>query len=217
LTPDTKYSHIIWDWNGTLLDDLQLCLNVINTLLSKRQLPKVSKEEYLDIFGFPVIDYYRKLGFDFSMEPFETISTEFIDAYEKGRPDCRLMPGAWDTLYQISLAGLTQSILSASKQDHLNKAISDYGLNDLFCSINGLDNHHAAGKVEIARSFMFSAKVDPKRTILIGDTIHDAEIASELGIDCWLIPNGHQSRNRLSSSNYPLIDSLPLVKKTIIS
>jgi phosphoglycolate phosphatase-like HAD superfamily hydrolase/membrane protease YdiL (CAAX protease family) len=215
--PPTQYSHIIWDWNGTLLDDLQLCLRVINTILSKRNLPKVSKEKYLDIFGFPVIDYYQKLGFDFSKEPFENISTEFIDAYESGRPDCPLMPGVWDTLNIISSLGITQSILSASKKDHLNKAIRDYGLEGLFCSISGLDNHHAAGKAGIARSFMSETDLDPKRTILIGDTIHDAEIAHEINIDCWLIPNGHQSRQRLSQLNLPLVNSLINVKDLITS
>ena len=215
--PGLKYSHIIWDWNGTLLDDLQLCLRVINSLLTKRHLPKVSKDRYLEIFGFPVIEYYQKLGFDFSNEPFEQISTEFIQAYEKGRPDCPLMPGVWDTLNGIASAGITQSILSASRQDHLDQAISDHGLEGLFCAINGLDNHHAAGKVDIAISFISESNLDRKRVLLIGDTVHDAEIAKELKIDCWLIPNGHQSRQRLSLHKLPLINSLTEVKELVIT
>ena len=217
--PDISYpyTHIIWDWNGTLLDDIQLCLRVINTLLSKRDLPTVSKNRYLEIFGFPVQDYYQKLGFDFSQEPFETISTEFITAYEAGRSNCPLMPDAWNILDSISKMGIAQSILSASKKDYLDEAVLDYGLEGIFCAVQGLDNHHAAGKAEIAQSFMTESDLDPKRVLLIGDTIHDGEIAREIGVDCWLIPNGHQSRHRLSSLNLPLLRSLVQVEKLISS
>ncbi len=202
------YAHIIWDWNGTLLDDLNLCLEIINNLLSKNHLPPVSLANYLGIFGFPVRNYYQNIGFDFKKESFEVISTEFITAYEKGRPNCLLMLGARETLEWFLSAGYTQSILSASKQTYLNDAVLDYGIKDYFISINGLDNHHATGKFDLAKEFMTAQDLEPNTILLIGDTLHDAEIAGSLGIDCWLIPNGHQSRQRLESAGVPILDSL---------
>ena len=202
------YAHIIWDWNGTLLDDLNLCLKIINNLLSKKHLPPVSLANYLDIFGFPVRDYYQKIGFDFEKESFEVISTDFITAYEKGRPDCNLMPGTLQTLELLTFSGYTHSILSASKQAYLNKAVLDYGIEDYFISINGLDNHHAAGKFDLGKEFMTAQDLNPSSVLLVGDTLHDAEIATSLGVDCWLISNGHQSRQRLESAGVPILDSL---------
>jgi phosphoglycolate phosphatase len=202
------YAHIIWDWNGTLLDDLNLCLEIINNLLSKNHLPAVSRDNYLAIFGFPVQDYYQNIGFDFEKESFEFVSTEFISAYEKGRPNCLLMSGAQETLEWFLSSGYTQSILSASKQAYLNKAVLDYGIKDYFISINGLDNHHAAGKFDLAKEFMIDQDLAPNTILLIGDTLHDAEIAASLGVDCWLIPNGHQGRQRLESAGVPILDSL---------
>lgn len=202
------YAHIIWDWNGTLLDDLHLCLKIINNLISKNHLPPVSLANYLDIFGFPVRDYYQNIGFDFEKEPFEVISTEFITAYEKGRPDCLLMPGTLETLELLTSIGYTHSILSASKQSYLNKAVLDYGIEDYFISINGLDNHHAAGKFDLAKEFMTAQYLNPSSVLLVGDTLHDAEIAVSLGVDCWLISNGHQSHQRLESAGVPILTSL---------
>lgn len=202
------YAHIIWDWNGTLLDDLNLCLEIINNLLSKNHLPAVSRDNYLAIFGFPVQDYYQNIGFDFEKESFEVVSTEFISAYEKGRPNCLLMSGAQETLEWFLSSGYTQSILSASKQAYLNKAVLDYGIKDYFISINGLDNHHAAGKFDLAKEFMIDQNLASNTILLIGDTLHDAEIAASLGVDCWLIPNGHQDRQRLESAGVPILDSL---------
>ncbi len=202
------FKHVIWDWNGTLLDDLDLCISIINPMLQKRGLKPVSRAQYLDIFNFPVQDYYLKIGFDFEVEPFEIVSTEFITAYETGRPDCQLMDDARETLEIIHNSGRTQSILSASKSSYLNQAVVDYDIKKYFNAINGLDNHHAAGKVSLARSYMKTAGHNSGEVLLIGDTIHDADIANEIGVKFILIPNGHQNRNRLATAGGTLIDRL---------
>ena len=102
-----NYQHIIWDWNGTLLDDVSFCVEIINGLLSKRQLPEISREYYRGVFTFPVQKYYEKIGFDFSVEPWENVSTEFITRYEALRRRCSLMPGVIQTLGCITENGLT--------------------------------------------------------------------------------------------------------------
>ena len=57
--------HIVWDWNGTLLDDLWLSIKAINIVLKRHNLPQVNDKKYLNLFIFPVIEYYKKLGFNF--------------------------------------------------------------------------------------------------------------------------------------------------------
>ena len=204
----TAYDHILWDWNGTLLDDLDLCLDVINQLLQARDLPAVSRTKYREIFGFPVIDYYRQLGFDFSREPFEKVSTEFILRYEAGRSGCPLMPAAVPVLRKMRELGYTQSVLSASRADYLTRAVAAYNLDDYFHSLNGLDNHHAAGKIERGARLLRSQNLQPDSLLLIGDTLHDAEVAAALDLDCLLIAAGHHSRARLDRAGVPVLNSL---------
>jgi phosphoglycolate phosphatase len=202
------YSHLLWDWNGTLLDDLDLCLGVINRMLEDRELTALSREAYRAVFGFPVIDYYRKVGFNFEREPWEEVSTEFITAYESGRPACPLHPETQSTLETLSLNGYTQSILSASKAEYLARAVRDYGLEPFFLGWAGLKDHHARSKVEVGKRHLQDLSIDPTTTLMIGDTLHDAEVAEALGVDCWLISRGHQSRARLEHSGVPVLDSL---------
>jgi phosphoglycolate phosphatase-like HAD superfamily hydrolase/membrane protease YdiL (CAAX protease family) len=209
--------HIIWDWNGTLLDDLNLCLACINGLLIKRGLDPVNRSTYLDIFGFPVKDYYQKLRFDFSKETFEAISTEFMACYEAGRGDCSLMDGAIELLETLKVRGISQSILSASKISYLEKAVSDYHIKDYFNLVDGLDNHHAAGKLSLARTHLEKLALPQESILLIGDTLHDAEIAHELGLQCCVIPNGHHSRQRLEKSPAFLVNSLGDLLDFIVS
>ena len=78
----TQVRHVIWDWNGTLLDDAWLCREIMNGQLRKRGLPTLRAERYEAIFDFPVEGYYRKVGFDWKKESFEEAGTEFIVEYE---------------------------------------------------------------------------------------------------------------------------------------
>ena len=82
-----KYKHIIWDWNGTLLDDAWLCREIMNEQLDEQNLPQISMQHYADIFRFPVKDYYKAVGFDFEKTSFETLSDAFIEQYEKQKKE----------------------------------------------------------------------------------------------------------------------------------
>ncbi|MFA5815041.1 MAG: hypothetical protein WC865_05425 [Bacteroidales bacterium] len=83
-----SYRHIIWDWNGTLLDDKWLCIESICTLLLDRNLPPIDEEKYARIFRFPVKEYYQEAGFDFIHEPFEVPAMEFIRIYDSRKKEC---------------------------------------------------------------------------------------------------------------------------------
>ncbi len=87
---NTKYNHIIWDWNGTLMNDTWLCVEVLNSILQSRQMPSVSRESYRAQFDFPVIEYYERLGFDLVTEAFEDLSVEFNNEYDRRREECLL-------------------------------------------------------------------------------------------------------------------------------
>ena len=93
-----EYRHIIWDWNGTLLDDVWLGVASVNVLLERRGQPTLTIESYRRHFDFPVRDYYERVGFDFETEPFEEAAVEFIAEYEARRAECRLHDDAEDTL-----------------------------------------------------------------------------------------------------------------------
>lgn len=201
------YKHIIWDWNGTLFDDAWLCLEVINGLLESRRLSPVTADHYQAVFGFPVIDYYRQVGFNFDHEPFEVVSTAFIQGYEAKRNECQLRTGTFDALKRTTAHGLSQSILSASQQSSLSQIVTQLGLADFFVRVWGIDNHHAHGKVEIGQRWVAEIEVEPAEILLVGDTTHDYEVAQAMGVDCWLMPSGHQSPARLAACGVPVVDS----------
>lgn len=204
----TAYRHIIWDWNGTLLDDLDLSISVMNALLAQRRLPLLDRVRYHTLFDFPVRAYYEKLGFDPVADPFERLSTEFITGYDARRLEAALHAQVVETLAAIRAANLGQSILSAYRQETLHEIVAHHGLTAHFTHIAGLDNIHAASKVALGRELVAKIEAAPKEILLIGDTLHDLEVARELGVDCVLIAAGHHPAERLRRSGAAVYDTL---------
>ena len=203
-----EYAWVVWDWNGTLLDDAWLCRDCINLLLHKRGLPLLSPHRYMEIFDFPIIEYYRRAGFDFDREPFEKLGLEFIEDYHVRRPECRLQEGAVDMLASLDARGIAQAVLSASEHTSLEHALSHFGIRGRFRRVLGIEDHYAAGKEGQGRRLMEELRPDPARVLLVGDTRHDHEVAAAMGVDCALIVSGNHTRARLEETGRPVFDSL---------
>lgn len=212
-----KIQHIIWDWNGTLLNDVWLCIECINSLLTERSLPNLSSSSYKQIFGFPVRDYYEQAGFDFAKEPFEVPAKQFIDLYNDRKKECSLNVNALDTLAFFHSLGIQQHILSASESYVLHEMMDYHQLSPFLNQVYGLDNHYADGKTGLGKQMIEELRLNPENTIMIGDTCHDQEVAIQLGINIILFTGGHYPRQRLLSCEAVLIDKLVDLKSIIQS
>lgn len=203
-----KYQYVIWDFNGTLLDDVQLCFDLLNKMLSKRGYKTVSMNKYKEIFRFPVKEYYRLAGFDFNKEPFEVTAVEFIEDYQPMSLKLSLHENTFDVLNKIKEYDIRQLILSASKIENLLEQTKHFGLDTYMDAILGIDTIHATSKVSIAKDWMNKNNINSSDVIFIGDTDHDYEVAKSIGVDCLLIANGHQSKERLLRVTSNVVDEI---------
>lgn len=192
-----KYKHIIWDWNGTIFNDLELCVELINNLIAKYNLKQISVDEYKNIFTIPVKNYYEKVGFDFSKLSFEVVGKEWMDEYERRKYECGLYEEIKGVLQRINDLGIDQSILSAYSQHTLDDIVKYYGLDGYFSHVVGLDNIYAASKIAIGKNLIEKIGIEKGESLMIGDTLHDYEVANAIGADCVLLSSGHQSYQKL--------------------
>lgn len=203
-----KFRHVIWDWNGTLFNDTSLCLNIINGILTKNNLKRLSLEDYRLIFTFPVKDYYAKAGLDFSKYSFEVLGKEWMDEYEMRKSECHLFEGVKEVLKHLAIEKIGQSILSAYSHHTLVTIVKYYGLSEFFKHISGLDHIYATSKLDIGKDLIKKINIPAEEIVLIGDTMHDYEVAKELGIKSILIANGHQSKTRLLECGVPVLNDI---------
>ena len=209
------YKTIIWDWNGTLLDDLELSLGATNSMLQDRKLPILSVERYKEIFKFPVVDYYKEAGFDFENEPFEIPARQYMDLYHAGEHTTQLFPDVVETLTYLKENSYRQIVLSAMEDGNLKKMIRNAGISDFFDGIFGIKDDFAREKVTLGKQVIKDLNLNSSECLMIGDTLHDAEVAEQCGFDCILYSGGHVSKQRLETKGRRIIERLSDIKQIL--
>jgi len=189
--------HVVWDWNGTLLNDVHHVVDIINEILKDHSLPLIDQQKYKDIFAFPVRDYYQKLGFQLTKEEFENVSHRFVDTFNQRISNCELFPFAKPLLQKVKSLNKRQSILSATDQQSLNWVVEKFEVHLYLDAWFGIADKYAASKLARGQELIRASGIAPEETILIGDTDHDLEVGRELGMDVILLAHGHQSETRL--------------------
>lgn len=200
--------YVVFDFNGTILDDVNLCLNLLNEILTKQNKKPLTLDEYRHVFTFPIKKYYELAGVDFTKDSFEDLSLWFINNYQEASFKEKTYPHLLDVITKLKEKGIKLVILSASQKDNLIKQLEVLKLKDKFDDILGLDNIYAASKVDIAKNFVKENNIDPKDVLAIGDTLHDFEVGRALGFKVLLFSKGHQARDVLAKAGVPIIDDL---------
>jgi phosphoglycolate phosphatase len=170
---------------------------------------------YRQVFGFPIIDYYNEIGFDFEKESFDELAKEYIALYHRGKTgNCQLDDKAEYILKIAQENNIKQIILSASEQSNLLSQIGEFNIHHYFEDILGLSDIYGKSKVDVGLDYINEKSIE--KALLIGDTRHDYEVAKAMGCDCLLVANGHQSKERLQKCGVPVLDNMLQVKGFIV-
>jgi phosphoglycolate phosphatase len=201
-----KYDRIIWDFNGTILDDVQVGINSANELLTRYGLKKIKDvDHYHSIFGFPIKSYYERLGFDFNVLDYNVLAHEWVEIYLRLVEDAPIRNGVLDVIKQIEALNIKQTILSMTEQNMLSSQVMHLGIDGYFDEILGKSDVYAYSKAELAAKWRDEHVSE--RVLYVGDTTHDAESAMIIGCECLLLDGGHESRETLLKSGVEVISS----------
>lgn len=198
---------ILWDWNGTLLDDVRYAIGVRNRVFPRFGLPTLEGlEEYHAQFTFPVRQYYERAGV--TDANFVQVANAWMDEYVRGFPTVPLFPDALPALARFDAAGCVQAVLSASHVEMLRDQLAHAGILGRFDEVLGLPHIYATSKEAVGRDYLARRAHGSHACVLLGDTLHDAEVAAALGCRCVLVARGHQSRETLETAGVPVCGSL---------
>lgn len=188
------YQYIFWDWNGTIIDDVGVALDAVNQMLQKRNYPSITLPRYRELMDTPIIHFYEPI-FDLEKYPFEEIADEFQQLYQKGAPQpYRMVP---DLLQQFQEQGRHQIILSSSQRQSILASLDVLGFQKYFDAVLGAEDIYAQSKVERAVEYLQQNQIAAEQCVLVGDTVHDYEVADSMGIACILLSCGHDAEDRL--------------------
>lgn len=205
---------IIWDFNGTLLDDVKLSYDILNILLKRHGFaPVKTLEKYREIFGFPIIDYYERAGFNFNNVSFAQLADEYMQINLQWVNSCTLHKGAKETLQTVKALGIKQIVLSACERSALTQQLTALGIVNYFDEILGTENFLGEGKLEMG--IAWEKKQNIKNAVMCGDTLHDLEVAHALSAKCVLFSQGHHSKKVLVQTGEAVIDQISELIKHI--
>ena len=206
-SPASPIRQVLWDWNGTLLDDLTYAIGVRNRTFPAFGLPRIgSVAEYHRQFTFPVRRYYERAGV--TDETFVAVAHAWMAEYVRGFDTVPLHGDAVETLARFAAAGVRQAVLSATRRDMLESQIARFPIRAYFTDVLGLSDIYARSKEAVGLDYLARCGVPAASTLMIGDTLHDAEVARAMGTGCVLVARGHQSRETLLTAGVPVMDTL---------
>jgi phosphoglycolate phosphatase len=196
----SEVKHIIWDWNGTLIDDVSLCVHILNSVLTDHGKEKISINQYRKTFFFPVSKFYESLSLPCSGEEYERLAQNYIKKYREEYQGCFLHDHAFETIKCLEMLGVSQSIFSAGMQSDLEEFVNFYGLMEFMTVVDGANNIYAKGKGDRVHDHFIKVSHHADQVLFVGDTLHDAEVATSVGCNALLFEKGHFCEERLRNS-----------------
>jgi phosphoglycolate phosphatase-like HAD superfamily hydrolase len=205
--------HIVWDWNGTLFDDLHIVVEAVNAALGPFEVPAIDTDRYRDHFQRPVQRFYDVLlGRAVEEHEWRAIDDTFHDAYRRRLDQADLHVTARTAIERVARNGGSQSLLSMWWHDELVPAVARFGLDHYMLRVDG--NRQVAGDRkagQLARHIeaLSDHGIDRRHVIMIGDTFDDGHAAHAVGIGCILFAGGgSHHRHELEATGLPVADTL---------
>ena len=210
-----EYKVIIWDFNGTLIDDVNAALSSVNDMLKRRNLPEITMQQYASYVDTPIIKFYEHIFDDLYSMDFNEIAFEFNAGYDKHLPQKAVMANAEKVLEYFNSKGKLQTVISATHIDKVTKRLEEFGLRGYFDKILAHNNLIAEDKTHLAVKYFAEKQIKPEEAVVIGDCVADYKMAQAIGADCILTTQGHQSRVEFAQTSAIIIDSLSELKNHI--
>ena len=202
-----NYTHVIWDWNGTLLNDITASLASVNDMLERRKMAKIDVDRYRECIGIPIKVFYEQV-FELEKEDYPALLAEYNEGYLKHLSDCSLTDGTLKALEHFRSRGIKQAVVSSSNNIQLQQNVKKYGISEYFEAILGSADYLAGSKIDRARAYLEASESEKFSVLVVGDLVHDAEMAAEIGADCVLLRSGHEIPTKLKNTKMEIIGNL---------
>jgi phosphoglycolate phosphatase-like HAD superfamily hydrolase len=209
IIPGVGDLHIVWDWNGTLLDDLHVVIEAANVSLGRLGIGPIDEEDYRDHFTRPVRAFYDSLfGRPILDEEWEILNDTFHREYYARVGGASLTGDAHRALKVVEGRGWAQSLLSMSPQEWLDHVVDRFRLDSRFVGIRGLTGPTGGLKAEHLEEHLGDLGVEPERAVVIGDTPDDATAATQVGARVVLYHGGSHHLPTLEEVGAPIAHTL---------
>ncbi len=201
--------HVVWDWNGTLVDDLPIVIESVNAALAAIGEGAIGENDYREHYTRPVDQFYvRLLERSISDEEWATLDWVFHERYGAALDRVPLAGDAVAAINAVEARGWSQSILSMWREADLAACVERRGLTEQMAMVQGNRDDAGGEKAAHLSRHLSELGVDPGSVVMVGDSLDDAAAAGIVGTACVLFDGGSHHRSHLEDVGFPVADTL---------
>lgn len=185
--------NLIFDWSGTLVDDLGPVIEATNAVLTRHGLPAMDRESFRRSFRLPYREFYHELLPDV---PIEDLEACFRPAFDNAQSPVTVLPYTREKLDWCARHGVRCFVLTSMDADAFERQLDHFGLRHHFeATYAGV-----VDKREVIHHILRTHDLKPAQTAFVGDMTHDVETARHGGVASIAVLTGYNHPEVLAAA-----------------
>ncbi|MGB7815182.1 MAG: HAD-IA family hydrolase [Methylotenera sp.] len=195
------FDLIVWDWDGTIADSAGMITTAIVQAAAQVGLPELDPNAARNIIGLGLKESIHALYGDIPTEKAQALAAQYSANYYAGEQAIPLFDGAKETIIELSRRGYKLAVATGKGRRGLNLALEHCGLGNYFHATRTMDECFSKPHPQMLDEIMDACVTTPERTLMIGDTSYDLQMAKNANVQAIAVTYGAQSHEKLMSYN----------------
>ncbi len=193
-----KYSLLVFDWDGTLLDSEAQIVNCMQSAIGELSLESRTNEQITSIIGLGlekgVAQLYPKMDMKLVIKTAQTYREYHL---YKDKTPTPLFDGAKEALIKLREVGYDLAIATNKSRRGLDKGLSETDLVDLFPITRTVDDTHPKPNPQMLEEILTDHNLEASKALMIGDSEYDLQLAKNTKVDGLAVSYGVHGLMRL--------------------
>lgn len=196
-----KFDLIVWDWDGTLADSTGMITKAVVDAAEQVGLPALDPKAARNIIGLGLRESIQALFGDIPAVQAQAVAKQYTANYYAGEKEIPLFAGAKEVIIELNRRGYKLAVATGKGRHGLNLALQHCGLGNYFHDTRTMDECFSKPHPQMLDELMDVLVATPERTLMIGDTSYDLQMAKNADVQALAVTFGAQSSDKLLEYN----------------
>ena len=194
----TRFELIIFDWDGTLSDSVGLITDLMIQSFLLHNVSPPSRMEVADILGIKLSEAFKILLKEKDQNASELIFNSYIDLYNQSSNKVKLFDGVELGIRELHRYGYKIAIATGGGRNYLDSCLAQTSIKDFINVTKTSDDCFSKPHPQMCNEILNELIIEPEKSIVIGDSIHDLQMAKNAGISSLAVTYGAHKQDSLS-------------------
>ena len=194
----TRFELIIFDWDGTLSDSVGLITDLMIQSFLLHNVSPPSRMEVADILGIKLSEAFKILLKEKDQNASELIFNSYIELYNQSSNKVKLFDGVELGIKELHRYGYKIAIATGGGRNYLDSCLAQTSIKDFINVTKTSDDCFSKPHPQMCNEILNELIIEPEKSIVVGDSIHDLQMAKNAGISSLAVTYGAHKQDSLS-------------------